>query len=260
LADDTILLWDASKSQTIHAWSFDQDGRVPSPLNQDSALVVFPAGGNKSGELGYANVCASNHLNICFRLFDCNTVIPAGTHIVRGTEQGTYSSVWVRSGGQYTDMGGDAVSIYVESGGSLILGNHIAEEAAYYLQRGASLQGNAYQPWVIEDSGYSSGAPSDALRIFHCPHLQFVPAAGLEVPTDVHERPIQWIQTTSTLTAQAEGEELVMRIFTILGEELLHQRDLSSVEIDLSMLAAGVYFAVIDANGTHEIRKVVIAR
>src|ERR1051325_1119925 len=25
LADDTILLWDASKSETIHAWSFDQD-------------------------------------------------------------------------------------------------------------------------------------------------------------------------------------------------------------------------------------------
>jgi hypothetical protein len=51
-----------------------------------------------------------------------------------------------------------------------------------------------------------------------------------------------------------------MRIFTILGEEVLHQRDMSSVEIDLSQLASGVYFAAIDANGAHEIRKVMIAR
>lgn len=65
-------------------------------------------------------------------------------------------------------------------------------------------------------------------------------------------------QNSDHLKISGEQQATSCRIFSLLGTELLSQRGIGTLDIDLSHIPAGIYFAVVETGERREVRKIAV--
>jgi hypothetical protein len=66
------------------------------------------------------------------------------------------------------------------------------------------------------------------------------------------------LQSGDHLFANADGLPIEIRISNILGAEVLSQGGNGALDIDLSALPAGVYFAVVQVGSERQVQKIAV--
>ncbi len=264
---------DGSSEATGSSWQWKFDSTaIPSTSTDSSPTIEYSTDGYKTASLivTNSNGCKAG-ISFQFDIVSCNPVISQGALIVNATSWsgGTSSDdVWVKPGGKY-DPGINGYfgneRIFVESGGEVVAGQEGGFGAIYYLKPGSSFraQSDGYDPVVIEN-GYSSvigpsSGSSNYIDTFFCDNLTFDYS---QVQPSVVENPppsnITILQSGDHLFANNEGLPVEIRISNILGAEVLSQSGNGSLDLDLSSLPAGVYFAVVEAGSQRQVQKIVV--
>jgi|GEM_PF-2026200 len=200
----------------------------------------------------FADTLYCDHLNFDYSqvlstMSTCTPTIAEHARIVDGTASGTDSVVWVKPGGIYTALGNSTV--FVDPGASLISKG----DGIYYIRRGGSLNGSGFV--VVSDSDASVQC-TDCIH-FYCNALSF---DSTRVTADVAPSIASSIvirQTAESLFVDGEGN-LETRILNLLGAEMLSKRGSGTLGLDLSSLPAGVYFAIVEAAGEREVKKILV--
>ncbi len=266
IQDDSVRIFnqnfDTNNDSAIRfEWAFNQDANISSSTLVNPT-VIWASGGTKTGSVKTWNSqgCADT-ASLSIFIETCDPVIPKDAHIVTGTESGDYVDVWIKPGGAYS---GDAAVAFVESGGEFSVpdGGGNGEVAQVYVKRGASLIVN-YNSIVdvgVLDSGASLSCNSQiGCNFLHCDSLQFdyslVESSGVEI---IPPSNVTILQSGDHLFANDEGLPIEIRISNILGAEVLSEQGSGSLDVDLSPLPAGVYFAVVEAGNQREVQKIAV--
>lgn len=259
--DAPINFIDTNDSNIMHQWTFDQDASVASTLIA-SPWISWASGGQKSGNVttGNSEGCTDT-ASFSLLIESCDPVIPKDAHIVTGTEGGDYYDVWIKPGGAYS---GEAVDVFVESGGEFSApdGGGNGEIYQVYVKRGASFilpTNSVVDIGVLDTGAIVSCNGSLYCNFLHCDSLQF--DYSLIQPSIVENPPpsnITILQSGEHLFANNEGLPVEIRISNILGAEVLSQSGNGSLDLDLSSLPAGVYFAVVEAGSQRQVQKIVV--
>jgi hypothetical protein len=131
-----------------------------------------------------------------------------------------------------------------------------------YAKRGSSLivPTQAVLDIVVLDSGVSVSCNSEmGCNFLHCDSLQF--DYSLVVPSIVENPPpsnITILQSGDHLFANDEGLPLTIRILNILGAEVISQGGSGALDVDLSALPAGVFFAVVEAGNDRAVKRIAV--
>jgi hypothetical protein len=258
--DDSIHIFDQYDDSAVrHQWSFNQDANISSSTLANPT-VVWASSGIKTGSVRTWNSeGCSDTASLSLQLETCDPVIPADAHIITGTETGYYNDVWIKPGGVYT---GGAYSVFVESGGQIsVLSGGNLDVSHVYVKRGASIIiGSNGQVYIADlDTGAFFSNYGNASWILHCDSLQFdyslVQPSGVEIATPSN---VTILQSGDHLFANDEGLPIEIRISNILGAEVLSQSGNGALDIDLSLLPAGVYFAAVQAGSERKVQKIAV--
>ena len=68
---------------------------------------------------------------------------------------------------------------------------------------------------------------------------------------------ISFLQVSSALYGTGEGN-LEARVFNLLGADRYSKRGLGTLDLNLSSLPAGMYFAIVDAGRVREVKKIAV--
>jgi hypothetical protein len=243
---------------TIYHWKFNQDSHVNS-LFDSSAIVVYPTMGWKNATLTVTNPLGCDSTDP-FQMFilSCNPVIPGSTHIVTGTESGTYPYVWVKAGGNYRNLyqfdyykNFSTPTIFVDSGGMVAGGN---AAGIYYVQDNATFKILGGETAIIVLKKKWVNYPDT----IYCPDLQFDYSQVNKNKVESEEFHFQVEQTSKTLHVTNENAEISGTVFSPLGIRLFSKTERNTLELDLSSLAEGMYFTVITSGKYHEVRKILV--
>ncbi len=192
----------------------------------------------------------------------CRPVLPLAIRRVTGTAQGNDGAVWVKSGGNYTATGGvgNPQTIFVEDGGTVTATS--APEGIYYLKRGANFsnQGKNGDLKVIMAAGrkiaFSPGVQQ--MDTMTCGDLSF-DYSQVNASIEATQAPAITIsQNSDHLRITGDQPTTTCRIFSLLGTELLSQRGEGKLDVDLTLLPAGMYFALVQAGDERVVRKVLV--
>jgi hypothetical protein len=222
----------------------------------------------KDGILTVTNAAGcSKSANFNFNVFSCNPIIPANAHVVTGSESGSDANVWVRAGCSYTANGEFTQSIFAESGASVTAGS--GSEAVFYLKTGSSFtaddgQGSAV---ILLSSGnaITFNVDDDPCDTLSCSDLNFdyslLPDSlqPKPAPASVQEQlPVSFSIAMNHLLLNSENLNLSVKVLSVLGEEVLTQNGIGELDVDLSPLPAGVYFAQVQSGEAREVRKIAV--
>ena len=259
--NDPITIDDQNDSDVKHQWTFDQDANVTS-TSIASPSISWASGGQKTGGVRTWNSeDCTDTASFSLLIESCDPIIPKDAHIVTGTEGGDYYDVWVKPGGSYS---GDAVDVYVESGGAFSApdGGGNGEVYQVFAKRGSSLivPTQAVLDIVVLDTGvFVSCSDQSGCNFLHCDSLQFdysvIQPSGVEITPPSN---ITILQSGDHLFANADGLPIEIRISNILGAEVLSQGGNGALDIDLSALPAGVYFAVVQVGSERQVQKIAV--
>ncbi len=245
------------QSGNNYIWKFNQDAE-PSSSTLSNPIVMYSQSGIKTGtEMVTTPSGCSIKIPFQFRIADCNPVIPADVHVVTDSESGYFGSVWVKAGGKFVQSSG-ATPVhfgFIESGASLVIDN--PGGSYFYVKSGASV--------ILTNNGpgvplliLQSGANVVGADTFYCPELTFDYS---QIPSSVLNPPVSAMtirQPGDHLFATDENEPIDIRISNLLGTQILAQHGSGTLDVDLSSLAAGVYFAVVQAGGEETVRKIAV--
>jgi hypothetical protein len=255
--DDSIHFGDENNSDVMHQWTFNQDANVAS-TSIASPSISWASGGQKTGDVRTWNSeGCTDTASFSLLIESCDPVIPKDALVVTGTEGGNIGDIWVKPGGAYS---GNAVNVFVESGGEFSAPG--SEVYQVFAKRGSSLiiPENAVVDIVVLDSGVSVSCNSfQGCHFLHCDSLQF--DYSLLEPSGVQTSPpsnVTILQSGDHLFANDEGLQIETRISNILGAEVLSQHGSGSLDVDLSLLPAAVYFAVIDAGNDRQVKRIAV--
>ena len=99
LIGDTIKVIDGTNEPagSTYAWKFGQDAPMPSSASRFE-LFTYPSAGVKFDTLTVTDSagCATTKTTF-YEIASCRPRIPAGVHIVRGSESGGYANVWIKA-------------------------------------------------------------------------------------------------------------------------------------------------------------------
>ena len=70
--------------------------------------------------------------------------------------------------------------------------------------------------------------------------------------------PFEIFETPNHLTVRSDQPSISLRLFNILGDERFFRKGMGTLEVDLSSLSAGTYFAVIETSNAREVRRIAI--
>ncbi len=254
---------------STYAWTFNEDAN-PSTSSAASVTVTYATPGAKDGTLEVTAPagCASSAVPFGYRILSCNPVIPANARIVNDVESGDDSVVWVQAGGTYSLTGSDFPGeqfVFAEPGSSII-DNQNGESfsfATVYLKAGSSFSfgGEAYATVVTDDSNKANVpySNSGSIALFTCSNFNFDYS---KVQAGVAENPppsnLTILQSGDHLFANDEGLPIEIRISNLLGVEVLSQQGSEALDVDLSLLPAGVYFAVVEAGNDRTVRRIAV--
>jgi hypothetical protein len=257
---DTVTLSDNEPAGTQFSWSFnDSDASV---LSSQAARpgIVYSREGVKSGKLvvtspGGCSAAAVFYLNA----LSCHPTIPQNVHIVTGSESGTFPFVWVKPGGYY-DPAQDPFDeseqiIFVESGASVRLDGNLSRANLFYIRRGASIKSG--DPSLITTAVLDSGIAPVAGTNFYCSDLTFDYSQVNASVAQPEASSISIRQSGDALFVEGEGN-LEARILNLLGAEVLSKRGSGTLDLDLSPLPAGVYFAIVQSGDAREVRRIAV--
>ena len=211
-------------------------------------------------------------------ILSCTPTIPKSAFIVEDDEsasefEGTSENifVWVKAGGDY-----DASSFYsqdnaeefifVEPGATVKVGTGGEGNNIFYIKPGVSIQarGRAISPpptsVAVLDTGDTTIYTTEYdTYTFFCPDLTFdysqVEPSLVENPPPTN---VTILQSGDHLFANDEGLPIEIRISNLLGAEMLSQHGNGSLDVDLSPLPGGVYFAVIQAGNDREVKRIAV--
>ncbi len=248
------------------AWQLDQDAN---PIQSISPMtsVIYATPGIKNGIFTFTNTngCSSS-VPFHFKILPCNPVIPEWAQIVTGNVDAlatfdTSSAVWVKAGGSFTaDDDFFGRTIFVEAGGAAISSN--SKWNVYYVKNGGSFSfGHSYElSTVILSSESPLSFPQlTPIDTCSCDSLEFDYS---QIQASVAENPppsnLTILQSGDHLFANDEGLPIEIRISNLLGVEVLSQRGSGALDVDLSLLPAGVYFAVIEAGNDRTVRRIAV--
>jgi hypothetical protein len=259
-AGEPITFFDGLKELpgTTYHWKFNQDAHVDS-LYDSSAVVVYPTIGWKNGAVTASDPIGCDSTGP-FQMFilSCNPVIPDSTHIVTGTESGTYPYVLVKAGGNYTNLypydyykNFSTPTIFVDSGGMVAGGN---AAGIYYVQDNATFKILGGETAIIVLKKKWVNYPDT----IYCPDLQFDYSQITSKAVAVEENPLRIMNTANRLEISRKDEIISASVVNIFGATLISNSGRDILSFDLSDLADGVYFAIITAGNRHEIRKIAI--
>ncbi len=258
--NDSIPIFDLYDDSAVrHQWTFNQDANI-STSTLTNPTVVWATGGTKTGWLRTWNSeGCTDSVSVSIQLESCNPIIPTDAHIVTGTETGDYQDVWIKPGGLYT---GGAGSAFIEPGGEMSvqnLGGWTIDKV--YAKRGASFVIAANENVYVADldTGASFSNNGNVSYLLHCDSLQFdyslVQPSGVQASLPSN---LTLLQSGDYLFANDAGLPMEIRISNLLGAEMLSEQGSGALDVDLSPLATGVYFAIIEAGGERTIRKIAV--
>lgn len=267
LIGDTIYITDMEPTGTLFDWTFI-DTDASTHHSQDSSVALsYSHDGPKTGSLLVTNAagCMAT-TNFTFYILSCNPTIPhwPDVDVIEGTTSGIgpndYQYVWVRPGGILSldgDIFGDnPQTIFVEPGATIegqLQANYI-----FYIKDGASVntEGN---PFYLSAAVLDSGIDSVLRFNFYCPDLTFDYSQVL--PSLVDNPPpsnLTILQSGDHFFANDEGLPIEIRISNILGTEVLSQRGSGALDVELSALSAGVYFAVVVSGNDRKVQRIAV--
>lgn len=196
----------------------------------------------------------------------CNPSIPktAVVDSVSNFSGHGYSDIWVVPGG-YLDLSIDGPVVYAEAGSTI----NRTWEGVYYLKAGASVL-YARDGILIYEDGVGFGS-FDAELSFKCPNLEFdysdAPPYKIN-PSSVmreHGNTIQVYPNPATDRLTIEHKQTRIREVSVrnaLGAEqlFLQPEGLGKTAVDLSRLAAGIYFLDLITDRGIETHKIAVTR
>jgi PKD repeat protein len=238
----------------LFAWNFGPDASPDTSINA-APVIEFSTPGPKTGSLTVTNAsgCAT-HIEFTFNIMSCTPVIPPNARIVTDNESGSDLVVWIKAGGTYSAVG-DYLNqqFFVDPGGQLQTGWRTVCLA--YIGPGASLTDGTGAPGLLNlVLTPGTNINCEYCDTFYCPSLSY----SLGVNEDNKESPaISFSQSPDDLYIRCEGEPLELRLMNVLGEEVLRHSATGELDCDLTPLASGVYFAVVQSGTRREIRKIV---
>ncbi len=253
---DYISFFDenAKLGASAYLWKFDSTA-TPSISTDSAPQIMFAKDGVVYGSLTTTNPSGcSKSFDFQFAVLTCDPTIPANSIVVTSEHTGSQydAAVWVKAGGTYVITTGSMsyLRIFVEAGGTLKTGD--GTSGVCYLKDGASIAGS-FSPVVLpRDYGQMSG------DTFCCPSLAFDYSLVSRSVADAPSLPpISIHQTADHLIAHADGQPISLRLVSVLGEVVLTLSGEQDLDVDLSSLPAGVYFAEVRAGGRREVRRVI---
>jgi hypothetical protein len=225
--------------------------------------VIYDKDGHQSGGVFATNPSGCEGTIFSnYYIGSCKPTIPQSAIVVTGNYSTTDDGnvVWVKPGGTVTVESAGCPTVYAEPGS--IVNNQAGECVVFYLRAGASLTGNMpHRPSVfILSSGMALSFNNNIYGIdtFYCDSLTFDYS---QIPASVAENPAPILSLTQTgdhLFANSEETPTEIRIMNILGAEVLSQRGTGELDVDLSPLPAGVYFAQVQSGGAWEVKKIAV--
>jgi hypothetical protein len=240
-------------------WHFNQDASI-SASTIDSPEVVYDTAGIKSCSVTVTNIGGcSVTLQAAFLIASCTPVIPSNVYVVKGdTANLNYRYILVPAGASYHSGGLILSTIFVESGGSLTVGD--GAEGVVYLLNGASITIDGLEgpgSYVVPEN-FPIGTTyfGDLLDSIQCGSLSFdYSQLSVAVPSPSN---LTILQSGDHLLVNDEGLPIEIRISNILGAEVLSQSGSGAVDVDLSALPAGVYFSMVEAGNDRAVKRIAV--
>ncbi|MFI5263499.1 MAG: T9SS type A sorting domain-containing protein, partial [Candidatus Kapaibacterium sp.] len=262
---DAIQLTDGSSESpgSTYSWTFGQDANILTSTNP-SPTVTYATVGIKSGTLSVSNPSGCmKSAPFQITILSCHPVIPDTAHVVTGTESGSFQSVWVKAGGNYTvnrSFGPPTIPvIYAESGSSITVNN--ITRGFYYLKKDASIirPSIMYAVIILNSGNVLDQIDNQEIDTIYCDDLQF-DYSKVGGPSDVHttENPLQIFNSPNNLRVRCEGKIISVSIVNLLGSTILSETGQDALSLDFSRFTDGVYFAVITSGDHRELLKIAI--
>ena len=275
---DPIVVEDFSEEPagSTYLWTFNQDASL-STSSVTSPTVTYATAGPKDGTLTVTapGGCASSAITFGYQILSCDPAIPANVQIVTDNESGDDSEVWVQAGGTYSIIGsemGGSQTVFAEPGASVIdeQGGGDFSYATIYLKTGSSFSFNNFgYATVVTDVTNKANVPQNdpnTIAVYTCPNFKFdysqlPPNLQPPQPSSVSENPPQTISISvlmDQLLVDAENFSISAKVFSMLGTQDLSDNSSGSLDLDLSTLPEGIYFAVIQAGNDREIKRIAV--
>ncbi len=238
-------------------WTFDEDASMQTAIGTNVG-VSYPSAGIKDGLLSAVNAsgCGTT-IAFSIRVLDCSPTIPSYARIVTGAESVADSFVWVKPGGVDTVVPTSyPQTIFVESAGSVYTAS--AEDwITYYIKAGGSIDNVPARGTIVSSSGtrdtFAATTPADTLS---CTELEFQSSSS--VMNNVPQPPVRIAQNGNRLVVSSDRNTIAVQVLSVLGAEVFSQHGSGVLDVDLSSLKSGVYFAVAQAGNAREMTKIVI--
>jgi hypothetical protein len=188
-----------------------------------------------------------------FSVLSCSPRIPLSARIVTEEKSGSDSVVWVKAGGIFdADLGDLTNNIYfVDAGGLLKAGGY--GYGTVYLQPGGSVVNNGQCFLsVLESTAGSVQFRSDQVDTFICRSLSFTMMDVIGEP-----RTTPQVYQRGLHLHVSEPNAIRVRISDLLGKAVLSAQGADDLDVDLSPLTSGIYFAEVQAGNERVMRKIV---
>ncbi|HEY3875538.1 MAG TPA: T9SS type A sorting domain-containing protein [Candidatus Kapabacteria bacterium] len=248
-----------------YLWQFGQDANPSQPDSQHT-FVKYSTPGLKIGSVSLTNSngCTAT-AQFQYNILSCHPVIPQWARVVTDAEGDlldTSTAIWVKAGGIYTDDGDiPNRTVFVESGGSVIAEN--AKWSTYYIRDGAFYPGKDdadFETVVLDTDIHLSLGPNATVDTCSCDSLSFdysqVQTQGLQT---TFKPKLDFHQIGNQVLLNDANQPIDIRISNLLGSEVLSQHGSGTLDLDLSALPAGFYFAVVQSAGEETVRKIALA-
>jgi hypothetical protein len=260
---NAIQISDNEPAGSKFTWTFNDSDASIHTSQDSSPSIIYSHEGLKSVSESVTNSSGCSQTgSFSFNVLSCHPTIPSNVHIVTDSEEDHgFPFVWVKSGGSYKpDYSIDHQEvIFVEPGAYVWLIGSGDYVNIFYIRSGASINPfkGEYTYITVQDSGMLN--PQSAYNVY-CPDLTFDYS---QIPSSVAENPpptFSLIQSGDHLFANTEEAPAEIRIMNILGAEVLSQHGTGALDVDLSPLPAGVYFAMVQSGDAREVRKIAVVR
>jgi hypothetical protein len=129
-----------------------------------------------------------------------------------------------------------------------------------YIRDGGSIHQDAggYSHVIAVVSSSSIASTVHDLDTFICSNLTFDYSEVTGVSSDQAPKPIMSISQLGTHLLLSEvNSQFVVRIFNILGNQVMSDIGSGDLDLDLTPLPPGVYFAEVTAGGQRAVRRIV---
>ncbi len=224
-----------------------------------SATVIFTTPGYKTVTLSMSgpNICEGGS-SWHFYIPSAHPTIPKNARIITAsmgqiTGGPSDSEVWVQTGGSFVTPFLHC-TIYVEPGG-FASGAPGAPHLIYHRPDSGNFSWERQAEIFVHDS--DAGI---AIDTFFVPGLTFDYSQVLSsgVNNAISSSLLRMHVSGDHLLAVSDVGPIDMRVVNLLGADVLVQSGVNSLDLDLTSLPAGVYFAEVQAGGAREVRRIAV--